>query len=371
MGTTCCPALNVCNLPTELSLFPISDEPTNHPPFLASAIPHQSSPEDAAWSFTLPANTFTDIDGDTLTYSASLFGGSALPQWLAFDAATQTFSATPPSNFNGSLDLQVTASDGSLSASDTFGLTITPVNDTPTGINLSNSLVNENAATDTVVGTLSTIDPDAGDIFTYALLDDAGGRFAVEGDTLVVADPMLLDYEQSSEHQVTIRSTDAGGLSTDAVFRISLVDVTDVIYGGTAADTLAGAAGDDFIVGGAGGDFLFGGAGADTLLGGPGNDTLAGEAGSDTLNGGEGFDIYSFSGDNGTDTIVGFEDGIDKIRIAGYGSALDRFNDLKGEIRQVGGDVYINLGANVPGAGTIVISGIDVHQLSAADFIFA
>jgi large repetitive protein len=36
---------------------------------------------------------------------------------------------------------------------------------------------------------------------------------------------MLLDYEQSSAHQVTIRSTDAGGLSTDAIFRISLVDV--------------------------------------------------------------------------------------------------------------------------------------------------
>src|SRR5262245_34359808 len=34
-----------------------------------------------------------------------------------------------PHNFNGALDLKVTASDGALSASDTFTLTITPVNE--------------------------------------------------------------------------------------------------------------------------------------------------------------------------------------------------------------------------------------------------
>jgi VCBS repeat-containing protein len=120
---------------------PISDEPTNHQPFVASAIPDQSSPEDAAWSFTLPANTFTDIDGDTLTYSASLINGPLalpewpLPQWLTFDPATQTFAGTPPLDFNGSLDLKVTASDGLLSTWDSFRLTVTPVNDPPTAIN--------------------------------------------------------------------------------------------------------------------------------------------------------------------------------------------------------------------------------------------
>ena len=105
---------------------------TNDAPVLAAAIADQSSAEDNAWSFAVPAGTFTDVDhGTTLTYTATLDDGNALPGWLAFSAATQTFSGTPPLDFNGSLQLKVTASDGSLSASDTFQLTITPVNDAP------------------------------------------------------------------------------------------------------------------------------------------------------------------------------------------------------------------------------------------------
>ena len=44
-------------------------------------------------SFTLPAGTFTDPQGETLTYTASSgldFG--ALPSWLTFNPATLTFS---------------------------------------------------------------------------------------------------------------------------------------------------------------------------------------------------------------------------------------------------------------------------------------
>ena len=79
----------------------------NHAPQLAGPISDQSSSEDQAWSFQVPANTFSDVDGDALTYSASLGDGSALPSWVTFDAATRTFSGTPPLNFNGALELKV------------------------------------------------------------------------------------------------------------------------------------------------------------------------------------------------------------------------------------------------------------------------
>ncbi|WP_298938299.1 tandem-95 repeat protein [uncultured Ruegeria sp.] len=104
---------------------------TNDAPVLALALPDQSSAEDEAVSFALPANTFTDVDGDALTFSAKLTDGTALPDWLAFDAASGSFSGTPPQDFNGMLSVMVTASDGSLSASGTFVLDITPVNDAP------------------------------------------------------------------------------------------------------------------------------------------------------------------------------------------------------------------------------------------------
>jgi len=56
---------------------------TNHAPTVATAIADQSSAEDAPWSFTVPAGTFADVDGDALTYSATLGSGAALPSWLS------------------------------------------------------------------------------------------------------------------------------------------------------------------------------------------------------------------------------------------------------------------------------------------------
>ena len=41
-----------------------------------------------AISLALPANTFTDPNGQALTYKATLTGGTALPAWLVFNAAT-------------------------------------------------------------------------------------------------------------------------------------------------------------------------------------------------------------------------------------------------------------------------------------------
>ena len=66
-----------------------------------------------------------------------------LPGWLSFDAATRTFVGTPPLNYTGALDLKVTASDGALSTSDTFTLTVTPVNDAPV---VATPIADQNAA---------------------------------------------------------------------------------------------------------------------------------------------------------------------------------------------------------------------------------
>jgi hypothetical protein len=96
----------------------------NDTPVLSAAIPDQVSAENAAWSYQVASGAFSDVDGTALTYSATLGDGAALPSWLSFNASTRTFSGTPPQNFAGTLNLKVTASDGSLSASDTFILSV-------------------------------------------------------------------------------------------------------------------------------------------------------------------------------------------------------------------------------------------------------
>jgi Ca2+-binding RTX toxin-like protein len=123
-------------------------------------------------------------------------------------------------------------------------------------------------------------------------------------------------------------------------------------------------------LGGAGNDLIRGGDGRDDLFGQTGKDRLFGGRGNDELTGGSGADQYVFAGQNGTDRINDFRDGVDQIRIQGYGSALNSFADLAGDIIQVGADVHIRLGNNVSGAGRIVIENFTVAQLSAADFNF-
>lgn len=72
----------------------------------------------------------------------------------------------------------------------TFTVTVTDVNETPTSVSLTVSTVDENSGTDTVVGTLRTVDPDNSQTVrqshTYTLLDSADGRFKIVGGQVKV-----------------------------------------------------------------------------------------------------------------------------------------------------------------------------------------
>jgi len=156
--------------------------------------------------------------------------------------------------------------------------------------------------------------------------------------------------EDAGQDVLTIRAGDGND-------RISAARLTDdgmklVVFG---------EAGNDVIRGGEGDDDLFGGRGHDQIFGALGNDELTGNAGRD---------VFIFAGQNGTDTITDFRDGVDTIRLRGYGPNLNSFAALAGDIVQVGDDVPINLGANVNGARRIINQDITVAQLSAGDFDF-
>lgn len=89
-------------------------------PVLAAATPNQAWTEGMAISLVLPANTFTDPQGEKLTYSATQSNGQKLPSWLTFNAATETFTGTAPSTAQN-LGITVTATDSSgLASSENF-----------------------------------------------------------------------------------------------------------------------------------------------------------------------------------------------------------------------------------------------------------
>ncbi|WP_257293046.1 cadherin domain-containing protein, partial [Endozoicomonas sp. ONNA1] len=104
---------------------------TNDAPELVASINNQTVAEESAFSYTIPANAFSDDDGDPLRYSASLANGDPLPAWLAFDAATRTFSGTPDDNDVGSLSVKISVSDSYETTDVYWSLDVTAVNDAP------------------------------------------------------------------------------------------------------------------------------------------------------------------------------------------------------------------------------------------------
>lgn len=83
---------------------------TNFIPYLKTQIPNQTDTVGQILNYTFSDSTFIDDDGNnTLTYSATLSGGGALPSWINFNPATRTFTFSP--TVIGSTDLKVTATD--------------------------------------------------------------------------------------------------------------------------------------------------------------------------------------------------------------------------------------------------------------------
>lgn len=125
----------------------------NDAPVVGAAVVDQSASEGVAFTFAVPAGTFTDVDGDALTYTATLDDGNALPAWLTFDAKTGTFSGTPTDGTSGVVSVKVTAADGSTSVSDTFTITIA---DTIKTLTVKDDTLVMTSATETLNGDSTT-----------------------------------------------------------------------------------------------------------------------------------------------------------------------------------------------------------------------
>jgi Ca2+-binding RTX toxin-like protein len=93
---------------------------------------------------------------------------------------------------------------------ETFTINVTDANDAPTKISLDNAKISEAAEVGDVVGNLLTVDEDEpGDMFTYTLIDDAGGLFSLVGSQIKVNAP--LDADTASKVQLQVEVNDGNG----------------------------------------------------------------------------------------------------------------------------------------------------------------
>ncbi|MGV3552883.1 M10 family metallopeptidase C-terminal domain-containing protein [Rhizobium sp.] len=91
---------------------------------------------------------------------------------------------------------------------------------------------------------------------------------------------------------------------------------------------------------------LYGNSGNNKLYGFDGVDILDGKKGSDSLYGGEGADTFVFKTGYGHDTIMDFEEGLDKLDLRKW-NAIKDFADLADHASSKNGDLYIKVGNDV------------------------
>jgi hypothetical protein len=196
---------------------------TNDAPTVANPIADQTIAEDSSLNFQIASNVFADMDqGDSLSYSATLSNGAALPSWLSFNAATQNFTGTPSNGDVGAVDVKVTATDGgSETVSDTFSLTITNTNDAPEVTSTPGTTINED------------------ELFSYFIFYrdvDLGDSVTLNIETkpdwlsFDVASRRLFGTPENKDigsHDVAIKIEDKQGITAEQDFTVTVLNTND------------------------------------------------------------------------------------------------------------------------------------------------
>ncbi|HKI86875.1 MAG TPA: Ig-like domain-containing protein, partial [Thermoanaerobaculia bacterium] len=100
----------------------------------------------------------------------------------------------------------------------------------PTNITLSNDSVYENKPVNTIVGNLSTTDPDCTDHFTYSLVTGSGdtnnAQFTILSGNVLVTNA-ILDYEAGATRSIRVRTTDSFGNTFEKILTITILNVDE------------------------------------------------------------------------------------------------------------------------------------------------
>lgn len=202
---------------------------TNNPPsYNSGTIPQDVfANEGLPFTWQVPADAFTDLDGDTLSYAVFAQGGGSVPSWLSFIPATRTLQGTPPFNASGFYSFYVEASDGrgGVGQSLTIFLTVFNVNGAPM---VAATIPDQTAAINSLfsftfdAGTF--VDPDAESLtYTHTVVPSSPSWLSFNGATRTFSGTPLTGDEGGLT--VTVRAEDAAGafITTSFVLTVSAV----------------------------------------------------------------------------------------------------------------------------------------------------
>ncbi|HQS59390.1 MAG TPA: S8 family serine peptidase [Gallionellaceae bacterium] len=174
--------------------------------------------------------TGTSIAAPVVTGAAAILSSCGVP----FDQIESTLKSGPL--------IPVTTPDGALLRLDIYEA-LKFKNLAPTAVSLSSSSINEN--TDTSggfeVGTLTAVDPNTCDRFSYSIVGGADAAFFSIGgaglDRLLLT-AGILNFEVKNTYSVTVRVTDFFGLTFDQALNINVNNINEAPAGSNATLTI-------------------------------------------------------------------------------------------------------------------------------------
>jgi hypothetical protein len=181
------------------------------------------------------AFTIGDVEtaAASLTVTASSSNPTLVPNAniaLGGSGANRTVTVTPAADQSGTATITVTVSDGLLTASDTFVLTVTPVNDAPTISNIADLTVNEDTATAPIAFTVGDVETAAASLTVTAsssnptLVPNANIALGGSGANRTVT--VTPAANQSGAATITVTVSD-GSLTASDTFVLTVTPVND------------------------------------------------------------------------------------------------------------------------------------------------
>jgi VCBS repeat-containing protein len=207
-------------------------------PVVSTPLPTQTATDGGPFNLNV-SSSFSDPDGDTLTYSAT-----GLPPGLTLNPATGLISGTLPNNASGQAPgaggvytVTLTASDGSTSVSQVISLVVN--NPLPVTTGGAYSLPEDSS----VSGVLTATDPD-GDAISFAIgQGPSHGSLTLNANGTFTYTP---NANYSGADQFTYQVRDSDGGVTTAVVTFTITPVNDAPVS-TPGNTTVGSGGPTII----------------------------------------------------------------------------------------------------------------------------
>lgn len=217
--------------------FVVTVSPVNDTPAILSAgDTSKTTAQDTATTFTLATGSDPDTttSGETLSYFVVTLPASGSLSTLPTNALIGgSVTYTPNAGYVGSDSFAYQICDSSstpvCTATTTVSFTVFNVNEAPSNMSLSGASIAENNSLSAVVGSLSSVDPDAGDSFNYSLVSGTGSTdnssFNISGSNLELL--ASANFETKDSYSIRLRTTDAGGLFFEKAFTIAVTNVNE------------------------------------------------------------------------------------------------------------------------------------------------